>query len=65
PHVDEGISCSQIYSNVVGKQAFKLRKHEYRLLTTRIKSLVIAKVKQRFYHKSFGSCPDLVSPAQS
>ena len=29
PHIDEGVSCAQVYSNIVGKQAFKLRKHEF------------------------------------
>ena len=29
PHIDEGICRAQIYSNIVGKQAFELRKHEF------------------------------------
>src|SRR5712671_1377627 len=30
-HVYEGIGRPEIYSNIVGKQAFKLREHELRL----------------------------------
>jgi hypothetical protein len=28
PHIDEGVGCAQIYSNVIGKQAFELLEHE-------------------------------------
>ena len=36
PHIDEAIGSAQIYSNVVGKQAFELCKHEICLLTAKI-----------------------------
>src|SRR3984885_13999438 len=44
PHIDEGICRAQVYSNVIGKQAFELRKNEF-YLTPQIKSAMARKVK--------------------
>ena len=38
PHVNNGISRPEVYPNVIGKQALKLRKHEFCLTNEEIKA---------------------------